>query len=198
MFSAWNSSYPSPSGCLSIVRKNCNSSNDTTRYARLPPTTQDMGAKLTYIHLNPNHWQFCVCLIMLSTFVVSFFTGNINPAWVINLTPCRNWYADRSIVVAILASWTVNNLLSYFVEAARNISHIFPVMRVRRDSTVDAKNVCAVIALRNDWIAYSQPSVSLTCRAQSSLVSAWYCRQVLEHELPLLLLLNSFHKRLMW
>ena len=168
----WKDSYPIPFGFRSILRKNCSRQMLVTKKARLPPTAHVIGPSERYIHRSPSHWQFWLLRIILSTFVPSD-TGNMNPAWVINRTPCRNWYAENNIVNATLINWTVNNLLSAPRDNALNISQSLPVIKVSKLNTVVARNVCAVMAFRNVWTAYSHPSVFRTCRAQSSLVSAW-------------------------
>lgn len=167
----WNSSYAMPLGLRSICLKNWSKQHATPKKALLPPTAQAIGARLIYIHRRPNHWQFWLLRIILSTLVPSD-TGNMKPACVISRTPCKNWYADKSIVKATDISCTVSNLRSAPLDKLRRISQSFPVIRVSRDSTVVARNVCAVMAFLRVWTAYNQPSVVLTCLAQSSRVSA--------------------------
>ena len=73
------------------------------------------------------------------------------------------------------------------------------IERSNRSSKISDSRKAAIPtwpALRKDWSAYSQPSVSRTCLAHSSLVSAWYWCHVLQ--LPQLPLLNSFLKRFIW
>jgi hypothetical protein len=114
--------------------------------------------------------------LTLST-LVPFFTGNMKPACVIKRTPCRNWYDENNMVMDMVHICTVSNLLSQRPVVTLKISHILPVINVNKLRTVVAKNCWATIAFLIDCIAYSHPSVSLTCLDQSSLVSAWYCKK---------------------